>query len=152
MNTHFLNKRLSHLLGYAGLIPFVALAAACWLVDPSWLGDFIKGQLAYGVIILSFLGGLHWGATMLSGTLSIEQTRRALLWGVTPSLIAWLATMTGGFGYAVLMAGFIAAYQVDKRTYPWYRLPDWLIDLRFRLTCVVVPSLALAVMAANVRG
>jgi hypothetical protein len=152
MNNHFLNKRLSHLLGYAGLIPFVAMALACWVVDPSWLGDFIKGQLAYGVIILSFLGGVHWGATILSGELSIERTRRSLLWGVTPPLLAWLATMTGGFGFAVLMAGFIAAYQVDKRAFAWYRMPDWLIGLRFRLTCVVVPALALSVIAANVRG
>jgi hypothetical protein len=152
MNNHFLNKRLSHLLGYAGLIPFIAMAIACWMVDRSWLGDFIKGQLAYGVIILSFLGGLHWGATMLSTELSIEQTRRALLWGVTPSIVAWFATMTGGFGFAVLMAGFIAAYQVDKRLFAWYHMPDWLIVLRLRLTCVVVPALAISVIAANVRG
>jgi len=152
MNTHFFNKRFAHLLGFAGLIPLVTLTLACWLVHPDWLGDFIKGQLAYGIIILSFLGGMHWGATMLSNRLSNEQTRRALSWSIVPPLLAWFSTMVGGFGFAVLMGGFIAAYQVDKRLFAWYGMPEWLIVLRFRLTCVVVPALALTVMAVNVRG
>jgi hypothetical protein len=152
MNKHFLKKRLVHFLGGAGLIPFAALALACWFVHPDWLGSFIKGQLAYGIAILAFLGGIHWGATMASDDLTIEQTKRALIWSVAPALIAWFATMAGGFGFAVLMAGFIAAYQVDKRLFAWYRLPDWFLVLRFKLTCAVVAALALTVIAANVRG
>lgn len=152
MNTHFLNKRLAHLLGFAGLIPFVMLSLACWLVHPDWLGDFIKGQLAYGIAILAFLGGIHWGAVMLSNKLSVEQTKRALVWSVMPALIAWFATMAGGFGFAVLMGGFVGAYVVDKRLFAWYDMPKWLIGLRFNLTCVVVTALALTVIAANVRG
>jgi hypothetical protein len=152
MNTHFLNKRLAHLLGFAGLVPFIVLSLACWVVHPDWLGDFIKGQLAYGIAILSFLGGVHWGATMMSAALSIEQTRRALIWSVTPPLIGWFSTMAGGFGFALLMAGFVAAYQVDKRLFAWYRMPEWLIALRFQLTCVAVAALALTVVAANARG
>jgi hypothetical protein len=60
--------------------------------------------------------------------------------------------MAGGFGFAVLMAGFIGAYQVDKRLFAWYGMPAWLIELRFRLTSVIVPMLVLTVIAANVRG
>ena len=152
MNTHFLNKRMVHQLSCAGLIPFIVLSLACWMVHPDWLGAFIKGQLAYGVLTLSFLGGMHWGATMVSGELSALQTRKALIWSVMPALIAWFATMVGGFGFAVLMAGFVGAYHADKRLYVWYRLPDWFIRLRFVLTCVVVAALALTVIAANVRG
>lgn len=152
MNTHFLNKRVAHLLGFAGLTPFIALSLACWIVHPDWLGAFIKGQLAYGIVTLSFLGGAHWSATMMAGDLSAEQTRRALVWSVIPALIAWFATMVGGFGFAVLIAGFIGAYQVDKRLFVWYRMPEWLIRLRFNLTCVVVAALAFTVIAANVRG
>lgn len=152
MNLHFLNKRLVHQLGFAGLIPFAALCLACWVVDPDWLGVFIKNQLAYGILILSFLGGVHWGAAIIATGLTAQQSKRALLWSVTPSLIAWLSTMLGGFGFAMLIAGYIAAYQVDKRLYAWYGLPDWFIALRFRLTCVVVAALALTVVAANVRG
>lgn len=152
MNKHFLNKRLAHLLGWVGLLPCIVLALACWVVQPDWLGDFIKGQLVYGVATLAFLGGIHWGATAVSDQLSAAQTKRTLFWSVLPVLTAWLATAAGGFGFAVLMAGFTVAYQVDKRLFAWYRLPAWSIRLRFMLTCAVVAALALTVIAANVRG
>ncbi|GAA4033709.1 DUF3429 domain-containing protein [Actimicrobium antarcticum] len=153
MNTNFFNKRLAHLLGFAGLIPFVLLSLSCWIVHPDWLGFMIKGQLAYGIAILSFLGGIHWGAALCCNLLSIDQTKRALIWGVTPSLIALVASrMIIGVGFAVLMAGFIVAYQIDKRLYRWYDIPDWFISLRFKLTCVVVAALTLTFLAANVRS
>jgi len=152
MNNHLLNQRFAHQLGYAGLIPFILLTLGCWLVQPAWLGDFIKGQLAYGIATLSFLGGMHWAAALVSADLSAEQTRKALTWSVVPPLTAWISTMLGGFGFAVLMAGFIAAYQADKRLFDWYRVPQWFLQLRFRLTCAVVAMLVLTVIAANVRG
>ncbi len=152
MNPHFLNKRLSHLLGFAGLIPFFLMMAGSWLADPSWLNDFVRGQLAYGIVILSFLGGVHWGAAMMCSDLSLADTKLALLWGVTPSLIAWSATLFGGFGFAVLMAGFIAALQVDKQLFARYGMPPWLMGLRWRLTVAVVLMLAATVIGANVRG
>ncbi len=152
MNPHFLNKRLSHLLGFAGLIPFFLMMAGTWLADPSWLNDFVRGQLAYGIVILSFLGGVHWGAAMMCSDLSLADTKLALLWGVTPSLIAWSATLFGGFGFAVLMAGFIAALQVDKQLFARYGMPPWLMGLRWRLTVAVVLMLAATVISANVRG
>jgi hypothetical protein len=152
MSAQFVNKRLAHVLGWLGLVPFVLLALACWLAHPDWMGTFIKAQLAYGILILAFLGGMHWGAAMISPELSVERTKRVLTWSIAPVLMAWMATMVGGFGFAVLIVGFVAAYQVDKRTYPWYRMPEWLLPLRFILTCVVVAALALTVIAANVRG
>ncbi len=152
MNPHFLNKRLSHQLGYAGLLPFIFMLFGVWFADVSWLQDFVKGQLAYGIVILSFLGGIHWGAGMLSTELSAVDTKKALMWGVTPSLIAWSATLFGGFGFAVLMAGFVAALKVDQQLYPAYGMPDWLIDLRKRLTIVVVLVLMTTVIGANLRG
>ena len=83
--------------------------------------------------------------------------------GTTPiggPILGWVAdaaggrspVLVGGFGFAVLMAGFIGAYQVDKRLFAWYGMPAWLIELRFRLTSVIVPMLALTVIAANVRS
>ena len=152
MNNYFLKQRTAELLGYAGLLPFCALSIACWLVHPDWLGTFIQGQLAYGIAILSFLGGIHWGAALMSTTLSEQRSKKALLWSVVPALIAWMSTMVGGVRLAVLMLGFIAAYQVDKRLFAWYGVPEWFIGLRFRLTCVVVAALALTIWAAMVRG
>ncbi len=152
MNKHFLNKRLAHQIGFAGLIPFGLLMLACWLVDVTWLPTFVNGQLVYGVIVLSFLGGIHWGAIMVSSELSASQTKRALYWSITPAIIACIATMSRNFHLAVLIAGFIASYQVDKRLYQWYKLADWFIRLRFVLTCVAASALALTLIGANIRG
>ncbi|MEB0135544.1 DUF3429 domain-containing protein [Actimicrobium sp. CCC2.4] len=153
MNINFFNQRLAFRLGMAGLIPFVLLSLGCWLVHPDWLGYLVKAQLAYGIAILSFLGGIHWGAALTCNLLTIAQTKRSLIWGVTPSLIALLASRIEiGLGFAVLMAGFIAAYQIDKRLYQWYGIPDWFIGLRFKLTCVVVTALVVTFLAANVRS
>lgn len=151
MNAHFLNKRLAYLLGIAGLIPFLSLLLACALVHPTWLNGFINGQHAYGIAILSFLGGVHWGSAMMVN-LSLSQTRKAMLWGVTPPVIAWFSAMAGDFGFAVLMAGFTVAYLVDRRLYAWYQMPSWFIRLRLMLTAVVVLSLAFTSIIANVRS
>lgn len=152
MHSEQLNKRLTQQLGVAGLIPFLLMMLGVWFADTSWLGDFVKGQLAYGMVILSFLGGVHWGAALLGGSMADTDIRKALIWGVTPSLIAWSATLFGGFGFALLMAGFVAALQVDKQLYPVYGMPDWLLVLRKKLTIVVVLTLILTVIGANLRG
>lgn len=152
MNPHFLSKRLIHLLGYAGLVPFVLLTLASWLVSVEWLGVFIRAQLAYGIAALSFLGGIHWGAAVLRSDLPADRTKKALIWGVAPTIIAWFSTMFGGFGFALLMLGFIASYRVDKRLFSWYGLPVWFIELRLKLTCAAVAALILTVIAGNIRG
>lgn len=152
MTTAVFNQRFARQLGFAGLIPFLLMMVGVWMADVSWMDDFIKGQLAYAIVILSFLGGIHWGAALLCPSLSESEAKKALAWGVTPSLIAWGATLFGGFGFAVLMAGFIAALKVDSQLYPVYGMPDWLIPLRKKLTIVVVLTLIMTVIGANLRG
>lgn len=152
MNTHFLNQRLISLLTIGGALPFLLLMLACWVVDIEWLGVFIRAQLAWGIAILSFLGGIHWGAALTRADLTAEQTRKAFTWGVLPTILAWSSTLAGGFGFAMLMAGFVIAYQVDKRQFAWYQLPQWFLVLRFRVTAAVIVMLALTVIAANVRS
>ena len=110
------------------------------------------GQAHASAEAVAAAGGIHWGAVVLRANLSADHTRKALIWGVAPTIIAWFSTMAGGFGFALLIAGFIAAYQADKRLFPWYGLPSWFIELRFRLTCVAVAALMLTVIAGNVRG
>jgi hypothetical protein len=151
MNKHFLNKRLAHQLGFAGLVPFVLLTLACWLINVEWLDTFVTCQQVYAVVTLSFLGGIHWGAIMVSGELSARQTKRALLWSVMPTLFAFFATMSRNYHLALLAVGFVGAYQVDKRLYLWYKLPEWFIRLRLILTCAVVAALLLTLFGINLR-
>ena len=153
MNSHFLNKHIARILGVIGLTPFVLLAFATWIFPSNWQAALIRGQIGYGIAILSFLGGIHWGGALGAESLSVVQTKKALAWGVIPSFIAFSSLLVEpGFAFLVLAIGFLVSYQIDKRLYRWYKMPDWFLRLRFALTCVILLSQLLTLIAANVRS
>lgn len=125
-------------LGYAGLIPFVALAAAAWLAPAAYRGQAAFALLAYGAAIASFLGAIHWGLAM-RGPLALQAG--PFLWGVFPSLVAWVALLmpvSQGLVTVALLLGICLA--VDRRIYPAYGLGAWL-GMRLHLSVVAALSL-----------
>jgi hypothetical protein len=52
------------LLGYAGLFPFLAGAVMLWLVGPDQEGWWLRMLTGYAVVILAFMGAVHWGLAM----------------------------------------------------------------------------------------
>ncbi|MEO6273279.1 MAG: DUF3429 domain-containing protein [Rhodoferax sp.] len=125
-------------LGYAGLLPFVALAAAAWLAPVAYRAQAAFGLLAYGASIASFLGAIHWGLAM-RGPQALQPG--PFVWGVFPSLVAWLALLlplSQGLLTLALLLGICLA--VDWRSYPAYGLGGWL-SMRLHLTTVAVFSL-----------
>jgi hypothetical protein len=152
MNSHFFNKHMARILGVIGLAPFVFLALATWIFPPDWQASMIRGQIGYGIAILSFLGGIHWGGALGAESLSVVQTKKALAWGVMPSFIAFSSLLVEpGLAFLVLGIGFLVSYQIDKRLYLWYKMPEWFLRLRFALTCVILLSQLLTLIAVNVR-
>ena len=131
-------------LGYAGLMPFVALAAAAWLAPAAYRAQAAFALLAYGASIASFLGAIHWGLAMRGPlTTDTPHTPQAgpYLWGVFPSLVAWVAMLlpaSQGLVTVALLLGICLA--VDRRTYPAYGLSQWL-GMRLQLTLVAALSL-----------
>ena len=120
-------------LGYAGLVPFVVLAAALWLVPPDDVRRADLALLGYGATIASFLGGVHWGVAMRE---RLAQPLASLLWGVVPSLLAWAALLLGGATGLLAMALLLwACLAADRVLYPRHRLGAWL-PLRLQLTLV----------------
>lgn len=123
---------LASRLGYAGLLPFVAGALLVWLVRAEVHAYASLALSAYAALILSFLGGIHWGLAMRS----TGPSRAALVWGVVPSLVAWpAAVMPPDAGLAIQGLMFIVCYGVDRRLYPEQGVAGWL-TLRFRLSAV----------------
>ena len=120
-------------LGAGGLIPFVVLALAPWWPASGQQGAISHALASDGATIASFLGAIHWGLAMRdlpgAGT-------GPYLWGVMPSLLAWLALLLppawGLLGLALLLG---LCLLVDERRYPYYKLQAWL-PLRRRLTLV----------------
>ena len=131
-------------LGYAGLIPFVLLAALMWLVDAELL-PFVSIALGgYAATIVSFLGGVHWGVGFMKGDAA---PRFHFVWGVVPSLFAWLALMMPAAAALPLLGlTVVACYAVDRKTYPAAGLAHWLA-LRLRLTVVATLGCVLGAAA-----
>ena len=135
-------------LGYGGLIPFVTLAVLTG-VDRD-RGALWHGYLhAYGAVILSFVGALHWAFAMLLGSIGARQRNAAYAWSVVPGLAAWVALIVPSpFGDALLAAGFVAQYWQDQRLTGAAALPAWYLPLRLQLSAVAVLSIASGAVTA----
>ena len=147
-------QRLAQALGYAGLIPFLYLAFALFDSAQSknhagpWLIIFI---VAYGAVILSFVGALHWALCLQRDELGAGW----LVWSVVPSLIGWAALcgvvlVNESFSQQklvmlALITGFIAQLVADFRMRRIVTIavwPDWFMRLRVQLTVVACAALA----------
>jgi hypothetical protein len=134
-------------LGYAGVLPFVVGAAFVWLVGGNADAHAFAALVlsCYAAVIISFLGGLHWGLAMRQSPATMPTWLYA--WGVIPSLVAWVAVVMPPYaGLVVHGVMLVTCYLVDRRTYPLLGAAPWL-TLRFRLT--VAASLSCFVGAAG---
>lgn len=177
--------RLALVLGASGLTPFVWYAAqhrptsesdaappwgdevlTRWerLVGPrlGWAksGDqaTVRGSLvAYGAVILSFCGAVHWGSAMsypLPGVMP-----RQLAASLAPALLGWGALLldqrTGHATTAphvLLSAGFLGVYLLDEWALSVRAVPAWYTHLRTPLTVAVVTSLSAGASLARGKG
>lgn len=129
-------------LGLAGVIPFAAASLAS--LGGGTFASFAQGALlAYGAVILSFLGGIQWG-------LAVQGRRPGFVplgISVLPSLAGWAALLTGGdAGLALLAAAFVAVLAVDWRLTRAGAAPAWFGQLRTALTVAVVACLLVALL------
>jgi hypothetical protein len=129
------NTRGPGLLGYAGVLPFAALAGLS-LAAPGEIRELaLRAFLFYSAVILSFLGGIRWGAAARQGSAGDS----AYVVSVIPSLwavacLAWPDPAVSAWGLAL---GFAVAGLGD-----WLRpgagVPSWMRPLRARLTLAVL--------------
>jgi hypothetical protein len=134
-------------LGYGGLVPFVGLALLIWLLPARYQALLALALVAYGALIASFLGGLHWGTGFLMGEAA---PRMQFVWGVVPCLLGWLAVLLPTHvGLPVLALLLVACYAVDRITYPAVGLGRWL-PMRLQLTVVAALSCALGALRVSI--
>lgn len=127
--------RAAKLLGYSGVLPFAVMAMIHILGDLQADRAVVEGFLAYGAVILSFLGGIRWGVA----TLHDRFRGFAPIISVIPSLWAFACLLWPGPEVAVwgLMTGFIVLGVADR----WFRAPggaEWMVSLRTRLSIAVI--------------
>jgi hypothetical protein len=141
-------RLLAAQLGYAGLIPFIALSFAAWFEVPLLDRPHFLLQ-TYAAVILAFMGAIHWGAAM-SKEDRLSATQLGL--SVLPPLLAWLALMLPqAYGYSLFIVSFVLLCIFDGMLGKHGRVPSWYVPMRIRLTTVVVICLILAALAAVIR-
>ncbi len=132
------------ILGAAGVIPFVAGALAIMFADISWAYDMLR---YYAASILSFMGGVQWGAAMTgphTGDLQPPLWRK-LANSVMPALIAWMALLfTSPYDLMIIAAAFGLLLMSDLVAIQQGWLPAWYARLRLPLTGVVIVCLMIA--------
>lgn len=133
-------------LGYGGLMPFIAGALAVVTHQGDWA---LRALLAYGACILSFLGAVHWGWVLASGTAEASRLPvvRTLVLGVMPSLVGWAALLLPTeTGFGLLICGFAGWYLVESRVVGATALGTAYFALRQRLTLGVLACLVVALV------
>jgi hypothetical protein len=132
-------------LGYGGLLPFVAAVLGIALLDGELRAFAARSLLAYGAVILSFLGAVHWGL-LLARPVSDAPPR--LLAGVLPALAGWVALLLPQrYGLALLVVAFGAFWLYEHRVLGARLLPESYLGLRRNLTLGVCALLTLGLVA-----
>lgn len=133
-------------LGWAGVLPFAGLSAVVHF-DFNGLGASCEPLLiAYGAVILSFMGGVHWGLAMQESMVNdsnIQSSHLAL--SVVPALVGWLAIIvTTPTALVMLALAFLVLLIVDMVWASGRCAPAWYGRLRLQLSSAVLLCLVVA--------
>ena len=122
------------ILGSTGVLPFLfCVIVASFAHSPIARTTALQGFVSYGAVILSFLGGVRWGAALAF------PSPRLLMLAIAPSLLAAgcllipLARAVPLLGLGFLVVGLFDAMRGEHALWPhWYK------RLRLQLTIAVV--------------
>ena len=120
-------------LGYAGLCPFVLACGLQYAGDEALASQLF---LSYSAIILSFLGGTHWGRLLSSGkALELGAGLFALVASNVFALLAWSALLLSHgnilYPFIILTAGFVLLFLVETASMPTIATIDSAVHSRY---------------------
>jgi hypothetical protein len=133
----------ARLLGFGGLLPFAAAALVALSAEGALRAQALAALIAYGAVILSFLGGIRWGLAMAAPDQDALAAR--LAFSVVPSLAGWVALLLpAGPGLVLLALGFLAMLAADRHV---AEAPGWYPRLRLPLSLGAAGALLLGLVA-----
>lgn len=138
LTAHQQRPPLARALGFAGLLPQVAVVLMLGSGSMWWHFAALSLGYAYAALIFSFLGGMWWG-------LAAGQSDRTPAWvwlaAVIPSLIALATAVPWAIGapwpgpsLAILGVALLASLLVDRRLVAIGLAPSWWMALRVPLS------------------
>ncbi len=135
--------RLPLILTLAGGLPFVALSL---MVSMHWFSDakaVLSFLLSYAAVIISFLGGVHWGFAVQHFHRNRSIANLLLATSVVPPLIAWGILLYPDHYAQLLVLTLLYSFMwaIDSLLYNNDLMPQWFFNIRCIITPVVVVSL-----------
>lgn len=142
------------MLGLGGLVPFAALSLA--LVSGFTLPLFEDADsmrvalVGYGVVILSFLGGVRWGLAIRETDAGNAKANRDFIIAVIPALLGWFAWFQSSPADLWWLAvAHIALGLLDYGLACRIIVPEWYGKLRLVLAGVAAACLMLVALLAG---
>lgn len=133
---------ISRPLAFAGALPFVVFALLLWSGHTTVpvLGSVVPIAASYGLLILSFMAGVHWGQ-QLSG---VETSLNLFLTSNAVALAAWFSYLLLPprlyfTSFAVLFAVLLL---IDRRMAAEEHISNGYLRTRTTVSALVVLSLA----------
>jgi CDP-diglyceride synthetase len=138
--------RIASILGWLGLLPFLAGALFEIVGGPGWTEAALR---AYAAAILAFMGGIHWGLAIADAKAPLSfESKLQLTLSVVPALVAWFALMRPlEAGLLIMAFAFLIVLVGDMLATLAGEAPAWYPRLRIPLTVAVILSLLIATWA-----
>lgn len=136
-------------LGLGGTLPFILLPLIIWTGSNEIKLMALYNLINYSIIILSFIGAIHWGASMIREDISFKW----YLISISPAILSFLLIMGFISNYFIifilLMIIFLMMFFIDIKAVRNEVLPEWYLSLRKLLTIIVFLSLGSVCFAIN---
>lgn len=139
-------KKLPFTITTIACVPFVALSIAASM---QWFDDttaIVHMLLSYSVVILSFLGGVHWGIAVSHYTHDKRIANSLIAESIIPSIIAWAALFHADvhIQLLVLTVLYTCIWAIDSMLMARGIIPVWFFEIRCMITPIMVVSLYIA--------
>lgn len=134
------------MLTVAGSAPIVVMGVAASMRFFDNTPIIVHSLLSYAAVILSFLGGIHWGMAVAH----YGHNKRVANWLITesvvPAIIAWIAVLNAPMHIQLLILTllFTFVWGIDSILFNRNIIPQWFFEIRCIITPVVVVSLYIA--------
>lgn len=126
------NKALASTLGLLGLVPFLATSIVMWFSKTDLALSMVTMQLLYAALIISFMGGVHWGYAVKQGDVARPyQFFVSILPTVAILAILPMSLLLAPHHIALLFMSLLVFQAIiDHKTYT----EGWFVALRWQLT------------------
>jgi hypothetical protein len=139
-------KKLPLTLTIVSAIPFIGLsmAVSARMFDNNAM--VIHALLSYSTIIISFLGGVHWGIAITNYTHDKRTANLLIAESVLPSILAWGVLLHAPLHIQLLVLTilFTFVWAIDSVLVGRKIIPVWFFEIRCIITPIVVVSLYVA--------